>query len=266
MRLARVEFATVVVIQLNGAERLVLRELVALSDLDYVGPVAVTLGCDKLVDGLHGVSIASVPMSTRGVGTMNEKLEAFRKRLHGSEREHSDELSVVLDEPSVHLSRSQDKVEVASPRSITFINSGSRPIAVTGVVLNVMQPHEYELKPTCKHNYSQNIPFAFEQTVVKPYDMASRPLKFADKETFSTDITFENRGMNTLSVCAIFQLAAHDEARWQKTMSLGLYRVQVSGVDDWKSDKEKLSPAYLIKRNRFWTAVNKDKYFEAPDE
>src|SRR4051812_9319285 len=43
----------VVVVELDGAERFVLRELIALGNLDGVGPVAIALGCDKLVNRFH---------------------------------------------------------------------------------------------------------------------------------------------------------------------------------------------------------------------
>jgi hypothetical protein len=224
---------------------------------------------------------------------MNDKLEAFRKRLRVPEREkrnwqswvgsptawlalilsassffytflyHSDELSVVIDEPVIQLNR-QNKIEITSPRGVTFINSGSRPVAVTGVRLNIMQRYESFPNPRCKDSYSKNIHFVFEQTVIKPYDAISKPVKFANEERYSENITFENQTHNVLAVCAIFQLAATDGAKWQKTVSLGPYR----GVNlgNWISENDKDAPAYLIKRNRFWTVVDRDRYMEAPDE
>src|SRR5437764_4060783 len=102
------------------------------------------------------------------MASMNDRLEAFRKRLRGPDREktswqfwigsptawlaffissttafytllyHSDELRVALIPGDVQAY--SGKVSVEPPETFTFINSGSRPIAVLAAEMSVNQP------------------------------------------------------------------------------------------------------------------------------
>jgi hypothetical protein len=223
---------------------------------------------------------------------MNERLEAFRKRLRGPDKEkgnwqfwigsptawlalllssttafytflyHSDELSVVIDSPSIVLDN-DGKLAVHSPSSVTFINSGSRPVAVTGIQLILVQPIENFPDPQCRGSGSySNLSLEFEQTVVKPYDAVAKPLGFYNKkplEEEKVELTKENtgKGESVLAVCLKFSIAATDAAGWIKTIDLGKTTMGRPGFST-SEDKSEDPPAYLIKRNRFWTEVDRD--------
>src|SRR5262245_47683027 len=47
---------------------------------------------------------------------------------------YSDDLSVVMDRPVIQPAF-QDVLRISAPRNMTFINSGSRPIVITGAQL-----------------------------------------------------------------------------------------------------------------------------------
>jgi hypothetical protein len=133
---------------------------------------------------------------------MNEKLEAFRKRLRGPKKEkskltwqywigspaawlalatssatafytvayHSDELSVVASLPTIEK-WSSEELAIYSFRDFTFINSGSRPIEVVAFTTMLVQPRAAKERADCSHGQIDVVRADAVQLVVKPYDI-----------------------------------------------------------------------------------------------
>jgi hypothetical protein len=110
---------------------------------------------------------------------------------------HSDELSVVIDTPDISVGEVWDTedgrqevsssfpvgdkrppIVVTSPRGVAFINSGTRPIAVTSVWFALVRP-DASGPALCKKERAVEQNFDFEQIVIKPYDVAYRKLKLS---------------------------------------------------------------------------------------
>lgn len=223
---------------------------------------------------------------------MNERLEAFRNRLRGPERKeinwqfwvgsptawlalflssttafytflyHSDQLSVVVDSPTIRPDG--NTFRISPPAGMTLINSGSRPVVVTGAQLLLVQGHPHNVECDDDRDRRTEIPLVFEQTVVRPYDATSKTLKFSkEEETFEAVLGNRDRGTGQASVlvCVRFELAATDAARWRKTVSAGL---QLGWPREPHRELQRARfetrPKYLMKRNRFWTEVDRDKF------
>ncbi|SFV16046.1 hypothetical protein SAMN05192541_124125 [Bradyrhizobium arachidis] len=223
---------------------------------------------------------------------MNERLEAFRKRLNEPKKRrsdknwqqwigsptawaglilssvtafytflyHSDELSVVIDSP--FIKPDGENFKVRPPPGLTFINSGSRPVVVTSMKMLLIQRH-YASDPECDDwEVRTEIPFAFEQTVVKPYDALSKTLKFENEEaTIAAKGGNANRkgGRASMLVCIRFELAATDAVRWQKTVTAG-HQIERDRQPNAELQRARFDtrPKILMKRNRFWTEVDRD--------
>jgi hypothetical protein len=141
---------------------------------------------------------------------MSDKFQAFRKRLRVPKKEksnwsswigsptawlalvissttaffslfyHSDELSVVANTGNVWLT-APDKVSPSAPNTFTFVNSGSRPIALLSAILGYAQPTREIARPECCtecwRGQIVNQRLRLEQTVVKPYDTMVRSIR-----------------------------------------------------------------------------------------
>jgi hypothetical protein len=117
---------------------------------------------------LHEIIIASAALQLAGIGTVNERLDAFRKRLHGPEKEKdrwkfwvgspvawlglvlsvqtayinffrvSDDLKVVITNPSIEPRHESDTGASLSVKFTgTFANNGNRPAVVVGSRLKI---------------------------------------------------------------------------------------------------------------------------------
>ena len=169
---------------------------------------------------------------------------------------HSDELSVVMDNPTI--TPAGEEFVITPPPSMTFINSGSRPVAITSAIAILVQNHPHTVECEERRELTTEIPLVFEQTVVKPYDAVARVMKF-EKPTMSFKKAAIFTGQSAVLICVRFQLAATDAARWQKTVSLGL-QISVPRRDDVPLRQARFDtrPKYLMKRNRFWTEIDRD--------
>lgn len=218
---------------------------------------------------------------------MHENLEIFRKRLRESEKEkinwqfwigsptawlalivsastafytflyHSDELSVAMPPPSLEWNGDRE-ISVQAPSHITFINTGSRPIAVVGIDLQLVQASSSTDKPRCRYAVSLwNLDF--EQTIVRPYDAVTKALKLPRKQSDDKEkIDLENGNeKRVFATCARFTIISADATGWVKTIDLGLITLESIGMTEWE-DKSAERPPYLIKRNRFWTDMDRD--------
>jgi hypothetical protein len=223
------------------------------------------------------------------------RIEAFRKRLQGPPREkinwpywigsptawlallvssatafyaliyRSDELSVVTSPSSIFLAKNGD-IQVKAPSSITFINTGSRPIAVLQIQMMFVQPTEKVAEPDC-HGRGAFMYFsiAFEQTVIKPYDSVAKAIRFSETESSAepkkVPLSDENKRLGRdqiVKVCAEFQIIAANAAIWHKIVELDrvtLTGIAVTATDPVRSRK----PVFLIKRNWLWTDIGDDQ-------
>jgi hypothetical protein len=213
---------------------------------------------------------------------MNETLEAFRKRLRGPEKEktnwpfwigsptawlalvissttaffsfiyYSDQLSVVA---VIDYVETPARLHVTVPTDVTFINSGSRPIAVTLINLRIVQRPD-PLGPRCQRGEDSELEdslflIKFKPTVIKPYDAVVEDISLANGKE-SIDIPLKRpvpdpdpNSLVDAAICLAFMIVASDAPPSLKAVELkpGLYSSR---------------PLYLIKRNRFSTEVGLD--------
>jgi hypothetical protein len=229
---------------------------------------------------------------------MSGKLEAFRKRLRGPEKEqskftwqywigsptawlalfissitafdsliyHSDELGVVV--PPIFPRLVADQISFDAPDAITFINSGSRPIAVLGVQMVFVQPRQRMKHADCFHGEVYFSKPAV-QLVVRPYDTTTTNLKFRDADP-SGRILLPKSDVNreveipSYVACLSFHGVAADTTEWFKTLEVG--HLDPSEVQSSQLRGHGLARAqYLIKRNTFWSSVPSDPLEESDD-
>ena len=180
---------------------------------------------------------------------------------------YSDELSVIIDIPTVELDRQKKRLNVDSPESIAFINSGTRPIAVTRVEMIIVQANS-DRTPGCKFGLPGMSSFfdsRFEQMVIKPYDIVWKSIKFAfgppGKEGIM-DISEENKRRDPnnymIIVCFAFDIVAANSGIWRKTIDHGPIHLINANPDETVFPARRGEPVRLIKRNVFWTEVGSD--------
>lgn len=214
---------------------------------------------------------------------MNERLQEFRNRLRGPAKAvtnwqfwigsptawlalfissatafyslvyHSDAISVVTTPISMTVDK--DHIYVPYPKTITFINSGSRPIAILDIWLTVKQAKSNK-DLDCRGSLDWLV-LAFDQLVLKPYDITAREMRFrgSKEDRLPVDLSAENKNVEepTFVVCLSFEFVATDSPRLRKTILLArLGKVEAGQA---RYDRQ---PAYLIKRNTFSTAVGAD--------
>ena len=220
---------------------------------------------------------------------MNDRLEAFRKRLRGPEKTksnwqfwigsptawlalflsattgfytflyNSDELSVVIAGGGVAASDDEKDYGVRAPRSVTLINTGSRPIAVLRIQMIVAERLQGAAPATCEAHWKEQVyDLDFEHTVIKPYDVVVKAMKFegANSPLELRDFPTPKKGVipyyAEVVFCMGFDLVATDT--WvRKTIEREHAILNTGG---WSSYGSKFDPVYLIKRNRFRTEVD----------
>jgi hypothetical protein len=83
----------------------------------------------------------------------------------------SDELGVAVSAGPI---RFVSKPVFFVPQSMTFINSGTRPLTLLSVSQLIVQPTDQVPEPDCQHGYAQRLALSFELTVVKPNEMVAK--------------------------------------------------------------------------------------------
>jgi hypothetical protein len=166
---------------------------------------------------------------------------------------HSDDLRVATSPTLVRID--DDGITAYPPSSLTFINSGTRPIAVLAMTRILVQWDGSNDDVNCHSRAGAYFIGPFEHLVVKPNDTVThkpfdkpnavhRPLSRTNEELLDPT---SRRAM----FCVMFELVATDTSRWIKTIEIE--RTGIGATRD-------LTPAYLIKRNTFWTTVGRDEY------
>jgi hypothetical protein len=232
------------------------------------------------------------------MGTMTERLEDFRKRLRGSEKNadswkswvgsptawialalslatafytfvyHSDELSVVFDNVDVVGSLDTKKftaVKVMLPKAITFVNSGSRPVTVTKFGILVAQRWTNKDRPDCS-SLGTTFEYDLEPTVIKPYDTVSKNVRLTPSHSEKNIEDLNVSGINLqeqewfFAACGKFSFVTQDSAIWHRVIRLDLLKMSPGDV---LAARNRLNnsdvPQVLIKRSRFWTSVSGDE-------
>jgi len=216
---------------------------------------------------------------------MNDRLEALRKRLRRPERKtinwqfwigsptawlalvvssatafytffyYSDQLSLVMKPWLVLVSST--KLQIEGPQPLIFVNSGTRPIALLSVGIDVT------LKQLgC---YGHHIPLEFDEFVLKPFDTTVKVVSFKGKNVngwydLEARVGCDFRGDEIISLQ--FEIVSADSPVFLKHIEapqiVGIS--QGNGYSDFgpANNLEKRVPQYLIKRNRFWTEVGAD--------
>jgi hypothetical protein len=223
---------------------------------------------------------------------MNAKLEEFRNRLRGPEEAktiwqkfrigsptawlalclssvtafssfiyYSDQLSVVVVPGVIFISRESDRMLRASvPGGITFINSGSRPIAVLKTTLVIAQPTDNDANLNCYHTERTVIELPMGPTIVKPYDvLLLKEVKFPSnvdglpaERIPMTDINSRSTSGRIVLYCLEFNIVATD-ITWDKMIAVE--RVTLYPEKVVIEDIGAYQPVRLIGRNWFMREV-----------
>jgi hypothetical protein len=170
---------------------------------------------------------------------------------------YSDQLTVVVH--PTFWQHVEGLVGVQVPRKITYVNSGSRPVAVLNVHMVAAQQAVQTEPVDCSHGQFELIEVVSDQNVViKPYDTTTRDLAPVDAEqnirmfAMSDLNRKEYRANPRLVVCLVFEMVATNTAGWRKTIEIA----RVGGEE--AHDSNNLTQHYLIKRNTFWTSIGGD--------
>jgi hypothetical protein len=158
----------------------------------------------------------------------------------------SDVLSAVVAVPN--------PVETSIPNTVTFINSGNRPVVVLSAQLVFMQSHDGSNWPDCIHGEPQVFEYDFQEVVVKPNETEVRQLK---APAVKFELTNSNKefarkyGFPNTATCISFRFVAGDPTPIRKTIMVE--------HSPGPLDRE---PNYLIRRSTFWTFVDGDSVSE----
>jgi hypothetical protein len=178
---------------------------------------------------------------------------------------HSDELGVVV--PPIFPRVVADQISFDAPDVMTFINSGSRPIAVLVVQMVFVQPRQGMKRADCFHG---EVYFSKPsvQLVLKPYDAATYKLRFRDADLSGKILLPKsdfNRGVErdvpSYVACLSFHGVAADTTEWFKTLEVGHFDPSEVHSSALRGSKAQ----YLFKRNTFWSSVPSDP-LEATDD
>ena len=148
---------------------------------------------------------------------------------------------------------------------ITFIDSGTRPIALLEVTMAVVELAHATAGLPCD-GASVQFPIRFEETVVKPDEAVVKELSFFNNQP---KVSFPREGSKNpdrlvvpAAICLKFAFVATDtpilrkaiaaDHRWARKDSSLAEMFQESARDK----QVKRIPQYLIKRNTFRTEVN----------
>ncbi|UQD69344.1 hypothetical protein JEY40_25365 [Bradyrhizobium japonicum] len=216
---------------------------------------------------------------------MNDRLEAFRSRLRGSEKKSSnwqfwigsptawlaliissttaffnfvyytDELSVIGSPAAIF--EKEGMFRVAAPNRFLFINSGSRPISVIGADIHLVQPpNKNEENFSCiGGGHYQSVDLAMEPTIVKAHDASIVQLPSFSKNTdglpaASVSLEESNKGVprRIILACISFDLVATD-VRWSKTVAVQRVAIDAKQLrEEWIGANR---PVMLTTRNWF---------------
>lgn len=111
---------------------------------------------------------------------------------------------------------------------------------LTGFSFELIQPIEDAPEPECLGSGSHSsFSLESEQTVIRPYDTITKPIKFAsstskpeDQERKILDLTGENlrrgKGKQAIVACGTFSLIVTEGRYWSKTVDLGKTTLQSS--------------------------------------
>jgi hypothetical protein len=179
---------------------------------------------------------------------------------------HSDELGVQVVLPEAFKSESKDQIHVGLPPDITFVNSGSRPIAVLKGSIRFIQPRQKAEHIDCLHGQMEVARLPLHMLVVKPYDILAYELNYndmipSDLHIASSELNKENSSPLAVFVsCAIFQIVAADTTSF-------FTMVEIGRTDEYGLSRSHLGDTQqLIKRSTFWTSVAGERDIEISDD
>jgi hypothetical protein len=226
---------------------------------------------------------------------MNDTLEAFRKRLRGPKKQkanwqfwigsptawlalvlsfanafysliyHSDELRVIPSRIQFVVRTTEIGIRdigIPRPDKITFINSGSRPIAILGLTMELIQPPSGvdDTKLHCRSGFGVDAMDAmrtltFDQLVVKQYEVVTREVKFDQEDGPRVSFVEMNERnqqewVPSAVLCLVVSFVTVD-GKYSRIIEL--QRIGSTGIIVAKG------PHYLVKQNTFRTEVGSDE-------
>jgi hypothetical protein len=178
---------------------------------------------------------------------------------------YSDDLSVVVELPDVVSAADNKSFTIELPAGVTFINSGSRPIAITGMGFFALQPFESnkrELK--CRQNGEwRHFGISVDPVVVRPYDLVTRAIAFTNKNPESKGIvrlSSENLSRApagfVMFMCIEFSMIVSGYGSVSKMVEIGRVTMpDTSSLLTSPAGESGITPIPLVKRNVFWETV-----------
>jgi hypothetical protein len=171
---------------------------------------------------------------------------------------HSDQLSVLIEGGSGKFSE-EDGVSISHLQPVTFINSGTRPIAILDVAMTVGQPSS----DGCK-NFAAYTRLEFESIVLKPSDTVIKRARLPDSLNWDAinlrlGRIIPDQGVPAL-VCMRFAFVAVDSPVLSSSAEVPLVWTNIKTGDHHQRMPSQTPllptlPTYLLKRNRFWAEV-----------
>lgn len=178
---------------------------------------------------------------------------------------YHDELSVVV---STSWDSGKDNLSVVVPQSITYINSGNRPVAILSArVASVVVTEGIDGGPQpsdCEIGRFRAADVRSDDVVVKPFETTTVPLTRSGQPEIVPVIEgqellqhLKSKKMKVL-ICASFEFVIAG-------LPTALKRVVVSALYIGLNPPDSLilgtgkRPSFLIKRNAFWTGVGSDQ-------
>jgi len=179
---------------------------------------------------------------------------------------YSDELTIITQDESAAYTLDENKVTVFSPAAFVFVNSGTRPVAVTDMWVFFDQPNkDYPEREDCSPVGPRvGLQMVFQPSVLKPHDIMTQTTKFhmqdgSTSTSFSMDFTQENAakqkdGKGYVLTCGsatyiVGNREFHDTFRIAKVF---FYDMNSNRSHSFRLD---FGPETLLKRNLLWTSV-----------
>ncbi|MGO6966601.1 hypothetical protein [Rhizobium leguminosarum] len=175
----------------------------------------------------------------------------------------SDELTIIVQDDAAAYHKEGGKVSVYAPNGVVFVNSGTRPVAITEVTLSYSQPL---VGDECDGGGNFNLDFP--QTVIKPGDIITlSPISFRRNglppahvsDVVSIDISEANASKvedGYVIVCASVTYIVENTELFN--YSLKIAKVYISDGVSGASGRADFGPITLLKRNVLWTDVAAD--------
>jgi len=134
--------------------------------------------------------------------------------------------------PSFKHDTKSDKLFLDNKAPLTFINSGTRAVAITHVILSVSKPRQKISSATCRQEPGSVVFYKFEPFVIKAGEVLAKEisLDYSDGAlTYITNPVDISTDPYHASVCMTMVLITPDSSERVSTVPVGILQVYKSG-------------------------------------